>query len=297
VTSRQGLLEQLSELAGATVTLSEDGRSLTISSADAVRRELAKAALTEMLSKGRTSEKDVMRVIERQEQRFEKSIWDAGVAAARKAGVGRLPEAVIQTFGRLNYRYSYGQNQLAHAVETAHLAAMLARELRADVDIARAGGLLHDLGKAIGREVEGTHAALGAKLAAESGMDERIVHCIEAHHEEIEPSTTEALITIVADAMSGARPGARRESMENYLARLQALEAVAMAFPGVDKCYAIQAGRELRVIVNPHTVDDPASARMAQAISDKIQETLDYPGQIKVMVIREVTSVEHARVS
>jgi ribonuclease Y len=170
---------------------------------------------------------------------------------------------------------------------------MLAHELGADVEIARAGGLLHDLGKAIDREVEGTHAALGGQLALDAGMDPRIAHCISAHHEEVDPETSEALITIVADAVSGARPGARRESLDNYLARLQAIEAVANTFPGVESCYAIQAGRELRVIVNPKEVDDQGAARIALAISERIQESLDYPGQIKVMVIREVTTVQH----
>ena len=203
------------------------------------------------------------------------------------------PREVAATLGRLKYRYSYGQNQLIHAVETAHLAAMLARELGADVEIARAGGLLHDLGKAIDREVEGTHAALGAQLALDAGTDERIAHCIEAHHEEVDPATTEALITIVADAASGGRPGARRESLENYLARLEALESVGQLFPGVDKCYAISAGRELRVIVDPELVGDDGAARIASAIGQRIQETLEYPGQIKVTVIRESRTVEH----
>jgi ribonuclease Y len=226
-------------------------------------------------------------------RQLEETIRRAGAAAVRDAGSPRLPQAVVNTFGRLKFRYSYGQNQLIHAVETAHLAAMLARELGADVEVARAGGLLHDLGKAIDREVEGTHAALGAQLALDAGLDQRIAHCIEAHHEEIEPETTEALITIIADAASGSRPGARRESLENYLARLEALESVARAFPGVDKCYAISAGRELRVIVDPALIDDEGAGRIASHIGQRIQETLEYPGQIKVTVIREQRSVEH----
>jgi ribonuclease Y len=234
-------------------------------------------------------------VIDRQARQLDQSIRRAGATAAREAGCANLPGEVTATLGRLAYRYSYGQNQLTHAVETARLAAMLATELGADVRIARTGGLLHDLGKAIDRDVEGTHAALGAQLAVDAGIEAPIAHCIEAHHEEVDPNSTEALITIVADAASGGRPGARRESLENYLAKLQALEAVAYMFPGVEKCYAIQAGRELRVMVDPKLVGDDGAARIASAISQRIQETLDYPGQIKVTVIRELRTVEQAR--
>ena len=293
VASSPELLEQLSDRLDVTLTPNEDGSALRISASDAVRRELARLSLTEVLKTGRSSSNDIDRLVRKQEQRLDKTVREAGVAATRRAGCGRLPDQIINTLGRLQYRYSYGQNQLLHAVETAHLAAMLAHELGADVEIARAGGLLHDLGKAIDREVEGTHAALGGQLALDAGIDPRIAHCISAHHEEVDPETSEALITIVADAVSGARPGARRESLDNYLARLQAIEAVANTFPGVESCYAIQAGRELRVIVNPKEVDDQGAARIALAISERIQESLDYPGQIKVMVIREVTTVQH----
>lgn len=293
IASTPDLVEQLSDLAGVTMTVSDDGASVRISGPDAVKRELARVSLTEALKSRRTSPNDIDRLVRRQEQRLEKAIREGGIAAVRRAGCGRLPDQIISAFGRLQYRYSYGQNQLLHAVETAHLAAMLARELGANVEIARAGGLLHDMGKAVDREVEGTHAAIGGQMALDAGLDPRIAHCISAHHEEVDPETTEAVIAIVADAMSGARPGARRESLENYLGRLEALEAVASGFSGVEKCYAIQAGRELRVLVNPDEVDDQGAARIAQAISERIQESLEYPGQIKVMVIREVRAVEH----
>jgi len=293
VTSSPVLLEQISALTNVTLTVNEEGTSVGLSAPDAVRRELARASLTEILKSGRVSANDIERLVRKQEQKLERVIRDEGIAAVKRAGCPRLPDQIIETLGRLKFRHSYGQNQLAHAVETAHLAAMLAWEIGADIQIARTGGLLHDLGKAIDREVEGTHAELGGQLAADSGLDPRIVHCIAAHHEEIEPETTEALITIVADATSGARPGARRESLEGYLARLEAIEAVANNFPGVEKCYAIQAGRELRVIVNPDSVDDLGAARIAHAVSERIQEELDYPGQIKVMVIRETKAVEH----
>jgi ribonuclease Y len=293
ITSSPALVQRISELAGVELSLDEDAGVLSISGADAVKRELGRLSVAALLKNGRSRERDVEQLVRKQEQRLEKTIRDAAISAVRRSGCQRLPEPIIGMLGRLQYRYSYGQNQLIHAVETAHLAAMIAHELRADVEIARAGGLLHDLGKAIDREVEGTHAQIGAELALEAGLDPRIAHCIAAHHEEIDPETTEAFITIVADALSGARPGARRESLEGYLARLEALEAVALGFPGVEKCYAIQAGRELRVIVNADVVDDEGASRIAQAISARIQETMDYPGQIAVMVIRETRAVEH----
>jgi ribonuclease Y len=206
-----------------------------------------------------------------------------------------LNPEIVRTLGRLKFRYSYGQNQLRHAVETANLAAMISHELGANVEIARRGGLLHDIGKAISHEVEGTHAQLGADLAKRAGVHPAVVHCIEAHHEEVEPSTVEAVIVIVADAISGARPGARRESLDTYIKRLEALEAVANDLPGVEKSFAIQAGREIRIIVKPEEVDDLGAARMAKEISKRIQESLDYPGQVKVTVIRERRSIEYAK--
>lgn len=293
ITSSPELVEQISELVGVSLSLDEVAGVLSITGADAVKRELARLSVTGLLKNGRSRSKDVEQLVRKQEQRLEKTIRDSAISAVRRSGCQRLPEPIIGMLGRLQFRYSYGQNQLVHAVETAHLAAMIAHELGADVAIARAGGLLHDLGKAIDREVEGTHATIGAELALDAGLDPRIAHCIAAHHEEIDPETTEAFITIIADALSGARPGARRESLEGYLARLEALEAVAKGFPGVDKCYAIQAGRELRVIVNAEDVDDEGANRIAQAISARIQETLEYPGQIAVMVIRETRAVEH----
>jgi ribonuclease Y len=289
------LLEELSERTGTTLTLNEESGTIHFSAPDAVNRELAKAVFAEVLRTGGRNRPPLGRIVDKQSNILEQAIRRAGLAAVREAGCPQLPRPIVDTLGRLMFRYSYGQNQLKHAVETAHLAAMLARELHADIEISRAGGLLHDLGKAIDREVEGTHAALGAQLAVDAGLDPRIAHCIEAHHEEIEPATTEALITIIADAASGSRPGARRESLENYLARLEALESVAYHFPGVEKCYAIQAGRELRVIVDPNLVGDEGAARIASGIGRRIEETLEYPGQIKVTVIRETRSVEQSR--
>ena len=233
--------------------------------------------------------------MEKSRKEVETSIKEAGEEATLEASSPGLHPEIIRTLGRLKYRYSYGQNQLRHAVETSSLAAMIAHEMGANVDTARRGGLLHDLGKAIDHDVEGTHALLGAELGRRHGLHAGVIHCIEAHHEEVEPTSVEAIITIVADAISGSRPGARRESTENYLKRLEALEEVANCFPGVDKSFAIQAGREIRIIVKPEEIDDLGAARMAKEISKRIQESLDYPGQIKITVIRERRSVEYAK--
>ncbi len=216
-------------------------------------------------------------------------------AAAVEAGVLNLHPEILKVFGRLRFRTSYGQNVMRHCVETAHIAAMIAREIGADVDIARAGGFLHDLGKAVDHEVEGTHAIIGADIARRFKVKDAIAHCIEAHHEEVEPATVEAVIVMMADAVSGGRPGARRESLENYIRRLETLESIAKGFKGVESAFAIQAGREIRIIVRPEQVDDLAALRIARDVSQKIEETMEYPGQIKVTVVRETRATEYAR--
>jgi len=277
------------------VIIDDTPDAVTLSAFDPVRREVAKIALTKLLTDGRIHPARIEEMVEKARKEVEASIKEAGESAATEAGAPGLHPEIIRTLGRLKYRYSYGQNQLRHAVETANLAAMIAHELGGNVDIARRGGLLHDLGKAIDHEVEGTHAILGAELARRYSVHAGVIHCIEAHHEEVEPTSVEALITIVADAISGSRPGARRESLDQYVKRLEALEAVANGFPGVDKSFAIQAGREIRIIVKPEEVDDLGASRMAKEISRRIQESLDYPGQVKVTVIRERRSVEYAK--
>jgi ribonuclease Y len=234
-------------------------------------------------------------MVEKARKDVDASVKEAGEEAALEAGCPGLHPEIIRTLGRLKYRFSYGQNQLGHAVETANLAAIIAHELGANVEVARRGGLLHDLGKAIDRDTEGTHAMIGAELGRRHNLHPEVIHCIQAHHEEVEPSTVEAIITIVADSVSGSRPGARRESLDQYLKRLESLEAVANSFPGVDKSFAIQAGREIRIIVKPQEIDDLGANRMAKEISKKIEESLDYPGQIKITVIRERRSVEYAK--
>src|SRR2546425_1474430 len=288
-------IRSIEHATGVDVIIDDTPDAVTLSSFDPVRREVAKIALTKLLTDGRIHPARIEEMVEKARKEVEASIKEAGESAATEAGAPGLHPEIIRTLGRLKYRYSYGQNQLRHAVETANLAAMIAHELGGNVDIARRGGLLHDLGKAIDHEVEGTHAILGAELARRYSVHAGVIHCIEAHHEEVEPTSVEALITIVADAISGSRPGARRESLDQYVKRLEALEAVANGFPGVDKSFALQAGGEIRVNVKPEEGDDLGASRMAEEISRRIQESLDYPGQVKVTVIRERRSVEYAK--
>ena len=275
IIGREGRNIRALELAtGVDVIIDDTPDAVTLSGFDPVRREIARVALTKLLTDGRIHPARIEEMVEKARKEVDVAVKEAGEEAAVEAGCPGL---------------------LNHAVETANLAAIIAHELGANVEVARRGGLLHDLGKAIDHDVEGTHAAIGAQLARRHNVHPGVIHCIEAHHEEVEPSSVEAIITIVADAVSGSRPGARRESMDQYLKRLEALEAVANAFPGVEKSFAIQAGREIRIIVKPEEIDDLGANRMAKEISKKIEENLDYPGQIKVTVIRERRSVEYAK--
>ncbi|MDA0353139.1 MAG: ribonuclease Y [Chloroflexi bacterium] len=260
---------------------------VTVSGFDPVRREIARQALAKLVQDGRIQPIRIEEAVVRARKDVEQTVKEAGEQAAVDAEVTGLHPEVIKTLGRLKFRYSYGQNQLRHALETSWLAAALAFELGADAEIARVGGLLHDLGKAVDRETEGTHALIGADIAKRFGVSRDIVHCIEAHHEEVKPETVEALIVICADAMSGSRPGARRESADQYIKRLEALEAIANSYDGVEEAFAIQAGREIRIMVRPETVDDVEATRLARDVSRKIEETLQYPGEIRVTVIRE----------
>jgi ribonuclease Y len=288
-------IRALENATGVDVIIDDTPDAVTLSGFDPVRREVARVALTKLLTDGRIHPARIEEMVEKARKDVDASVKEAGEEAALEAGCPGLHPEIIRTLGRLKYRFSYGQNQLGHAVETANLAAIIAHELGANVEVARRGGLLHDLGKAIDRDTEGTHAMIGAELGRRHNVHAEVVHCIQAHHEEVEPSTVEAIITIVADAVSGSRPGARRESLDQYLKRLESLEAVANSFPGVEKSFAIQAGREIRIIVKPQEIDDLGANRMAKEISKKIEESLDYPGQIKITVIRERRSVEYAK--
>ena len=220
---------------------------------------------------------------------------EEGERAAMEAGVPGLPPEIIRTLGRLKYRTSYGQNQLYHAVETAKLAGLLASELKADVKVCKMAGLLHDIGKALDRESEGTHVQLGVDLLRRFNINPKVIHCVEAHHHDVPQETLEAIIVEIADAISGSRPGARRETLEVYVKRVRQLEEAARSFKGVSEAYAIQAGRELRVIVKPDMIDDLACIQLSRDIAKRIEETMEYPGQIKVTVVREMRAVEYAK--
>jgi len=288
-------IRALETATGVDLIIDDTPDAVTLSAFDPVRREVARVALTKLVLDGRIHPTRIEEVVEKARHEVEASIKTAGEQAAIEAGCPGLHPEILRTLGKLKYRTSYGQNQLKHAVESAFIAAMMAEEVGADVNTCRRGALMHDIGKAIDHEVEGTHAALGAELAKRYNVSPAVVHCIEAHHEEIEIETTEAVIVQIADAISGSRPGARRETLELYIKRLEALESIANSFKGVDKSFAIQAGREIRIIVKPDEIDDLDSMRLARDVSKKIEESLEYPGQIKVTVVRETRASEYAR--
>ncbi len=280
---------------GVDVVVDDTPEAVTISSFDPVRREVAKRAMTKLVSDGRIHPARIEKLVEDSREDVENSIREEGEQAAYAAGVHGLKPEVLKLLGRLKFRTSYGQNQHAHAIETANIAGMIAAELGADVNTAKMGGLLHDIGKAIDHQVEGTHALIGADYAQRYGVPAKVVNCIAAHHHEVEQECVEAYIVEAADAISGARPGARRESLEAYIKRVKMLEEVADSFDGVQQSYALQAGREVRIIVRPEVVDDMTAMRLSRDIARKIEETMQYPGQIKVQVIRETRSVEYAK--
>jgi ribonuclease Y len=283
------------QASGVDVIVDDTPEAVTISSFDPVRRETARRAMTHLVLDGRIHPARIEKVIEDAEKEVEEAIKEEGERAAYDAGVSGLNREVIRMLGRLKFRTSYGQEQLAHAVETARLASVLAAELGANVEIAKMGGLLHDLGKAMDHEVEGTHARIGAEFCRRYGVPEPVINCIESHHHEVEQEVVEAIIVEAADAISGARPGARRESLENYLKRVRTLEDIANSFEGVQKSYALQAGREVRIIVKPEDIDDLAAIQLSKGIAKQIEETMQYPGQIKVTVIRETRAIDYAK--
>ncbi len=283
------------KVAGVDVVVDDTPEAVTISCFDPVRREVARRAMERLVVDGRIHPARIEEVVADSQKKVERIVREEGERAAYEAGVPGLRSEIIELLGRLKFRTSYGQNQHAHAIETAKLAGMIAEELGADADVARAGGLLHDIGKAVDFETEGTHARIGADICRRYGVPEKVVNCIEAHHHEAEQNSIEAVIVEAADAISGARPGARRESLELYLKRIRALEEIANSFKGVAESYAIQAGREIRILVRPDEVDDLATIRLSKDIASKLEESMEYPGQIKVMVIREVRAEEYAK--
>ena len=280
---------------GVDLIIDDTPDAVAVSCFDPVRREIARLTLLTLVQDGRIHPTRIEDAVNRAKRDVEATMADAAEAAAVDAGVLGLHPELMKTMGRLRYRTSYGQQVLRHSVESAHIAAMIAREIGADVDVARSGAFLHDIGKAIDHDVEGTHAILGAELARRFKVKDSIAHCIEAHHEEVAPRTVEAIIVMMSDAISGGRPGARRESLDTYIKRLEMLEQIAKQHKGVEQVYAIQAGRELRIIVKPEQVDDLEAMRMAREVSKTIEETMQYPGQIKVTVIRETRASEYAR--
>ena len=283
------------QAAGVDVIVDDTPEAVTISSFDPVRREVARRALEKLVADGRIHPAQIEKVVAKERREVERIIIEAGEQAAFEAGVTGLHPEILKTLGRLKFRTSYGQNQLHHAVETAKIAAVLAAELGADVEVAKTAALLHDIGKAMDHNLEGTHAMIGAEFLKRYRVDPRVVHAVAAHHHEIEQETVEDIIVEVADAISGARPGARRESLEDYLKRVRALEEIANSFKGVAESFALQAGREIRIIVRPEDIDDLEAARLAREIAKKIEENMQYPGQIKVTVIRETRAVDYAK--
>ena len=280
---------------GVDVVVDDSPESVTISSFDPVRREVAKRTMAKLVVDGRIHPARIEKLVEDTRAEVEQIVREEGERAAYETGIHGLHAEVLNLLGTLKFRTSYGQNQHMHAIETAHIAGMIAMELGADVNIAKAGGLLHDIGKAIDHNVEGTHAQIGAEFVKRYGGKNAVVNCIAAHHHEVEKECVEAFIVEAADAISGARPGARRESLDSYIRRVKQLEEIANGFDGVEQSYALQAGREIRIIVRPEVVDDYSSIQLARDIAKQIEGDMQYPGQIKVHVIRETRRVEYAK--
>ena len=280
---------------GVDVLIDDTPGHITLSSFDPVRREIARVALEHLLSDGRIQPAKIEEVVEKARVEVGTIVKKMGEKAAYEAGVPNLHPDLIKILGRLHFRTSYGQNVLWHSVEMAHIAAIIAEEVGADVLVARAGALLHDIGKTVSQEVQGTHVEIGIRILQKYGVDEKVILAMRAHHEEYPYETPESIIVQVADAISGGRPGARRDSIENYIKRLGELEDIALKMPGVEKAFAIQAGREVRVIVNPEKITDLEAANLARSIATDIEEKLRYPGEIKVNVIRESRAIEYAR--
>jgi ribonuclease Y len=288
-------IRALEQATGVDLIVDDTPEVIMISAYDPLRRELARRVLSRLLQDGRIHPTRIEEVVNKAQVELDQTIREEGDAVAYEANVVGLHPDLIKLLGRLKYRTSYGQNVLAHSLEVSVIAGALASELGADVNVCKTAGLLHDIGKAVDHEVEGPHALIGADIAKRLGRSAKIVHAIAAHHGEEEPLTVEAFIVATADAISGARPGARREMVETYTKRLEALEGVANSFDGVEKSFAIQAGREIRILVSPNRIDDLAATELAHDVVKKIEETLEYPGQIKVTVIRETRSVDYAR--
>jgi ribonuclease Y len=288
-------IRALEQATGVDLIIDDTPETVVLSGFDPVRREIARIALTKLIADGRIHPGRIEEVVAKARAEVDLVMRQAGETAAYDAGVPGLPAELIKLLGRLKYRTSYGQNVLNHVVETSHLAAVVAAEIGGDVQVAKMGGLLHDIGKALDHEVEGPHAAIGAQLAQRHNLPFKVINAIAAHHQEVEYACLEAPIVQIADAISASRPGARGETMDTYVKRLEDLQAIAESFEGVERSFAVQAGREVRILVRPEEIDDLTATRLARDIVRKIEEQLTYPGQIKVTVIRETRAVEYAK--
>jgi ribonucrease Y len=288
-------IKAFEQAAGVDVIVDDTPDSVTVSCFDSVRREIGRRALAKLVLDGRIHPAHIEKIIEDETKAVEKIINESGEQAAYEANVTGLHVEVLRMMGRLKFRTSYGQNQLAHAVEVAKLAGILAAELGANIELSKQSGFLHDIGKAMDHNQDGTHASLGAEFCKRYGVNPTVVNAIAAHHHEVDQESIEAVIAEAADAISGARPGARREDLEAYIKRIRSLEEMSMSFEGVQQAFAIQAGREVRILVKPDTIDDLASVRLARDVAKRIEETMQYPGQIRVTVIRETRATEYAK--
>ena len=288
-------IRTLETLTGAELIIDDTPEAITVSCFDPVRREITRIALERLITDGRIHPARIEEMVEKAKREVEATIKSEGERAVLETNVHGLHPELVKLLGRQHYRTSYGQNVLSHSIEVSHLAGLLAAELGADVTMAKRAGLLHDLGKSVDHEIEGSHVQIGVDLARRYKESEEVVHAIAAHHNDIEPQTIVACLVQAADAISAARPGARRENVENYIKRLEKLEEISSSFKGVEKAYAIQAGREIRIMVKPEEVDEDTMVLLARDIAKKIEDEMEYPGQIKVNVIRETKAVEYAK--
>ncbi len=288
-------IQALQRATGVDIMVDDTPGMVVLSSFDPIRRQVARYALERLMKDGRINPASIEDAVAKGEKEIEKEVVRAGEDAVREVGLVGIPRELVHLLGELKFRTSYGQNVLLHSIEMAHVAGMIAEEIGADKRVAKTAALLHDIGKAVTHKIEGKHAEIGAELAKKYGMPEPVVHAMAAHHDDIEPTTPEAIIVKICDAMSAARPGARNISAENFAERMRDLENIATSFPGIDKAYAISAGREVRVIVEPKSIDDLSALKLARDIANKIEATMSYPGVIKVNVIRETRAVEYAK--